>query len=404
MPQWIQRLPVLLGMGLLVCPWLIPVVNWIGQTAGQPAPLIQEGALHGVENPLEPPVYASDALWSHQFREAFAAEFDHDLPMLTWAVEFKNQLYYWLLHQSGIDTVVIGKHRQLLEPGYVDEYCFREPQVILRHADEWAAQLAQIQAWYAAEGKVFVYVITPSKVATYPQYIPALQPCPAPPTARDALGPLWDATLDRHGVRYVDAAALTRAAAPNFPFEMFPLGGTHWNEVAATMATQAVIDSINQAPTPWKLQPFTFTWTMAPPVGISRDLTDLLNVPYPRLDWKAPQTQVAPIPPAWGCAPTDLAVVGGSFTYEILWTLDKLPCPPTVRFYSYFVANQAIYPGDIRGPVVSDERDRKLIAESKIVILEENEVLTLRSNHGPLLYDLLAAHKAMLEADHPPKR
>ena len=107
-----------------------------------------------------------------------------------------------------------------------------------------------------------------------------------------------------------DGAAITRAARGHYPFEMFPLGGTHWNDVAAALTTQAVVEAINAAPTPWKLQPFTFSWRMVPPSGVATDLTRLINVPYPRLDFLVPKVSIAAPRPAI-CPAVDIGAVGG---------------------------------------------------------------------------------------------
>ena len=377
-------------MLLLLLPWGFAAANAVAAWLAPGTVLIEEPGLFGQDQGAPEPEPSLAGLWSGAYQRAFAAYFGRHLPLLASAMRIKNQVYDSVLDQSGNPLLAIGKHKQLYEQVYIDEYCSRDTPAIIARGRRWAAELRQMQDWYAARGRVFVYVITPSKAATYPEYFPAGQPCPSPPAVRDALGPDWDAVLDQAGVRTVDAAALTRGAKRDYPFELFPPGGTHWNDVASALAAQAVVRRIDAAPAAWKLTDFSFTWHMAPPAGVARDLMDLLNVPYPRLDYLVPVVSIQ-APPVDHCAAVNIGAVGGSFTYEMLWALLKLPCPPTIDFYSYFHTTHAAFPGDIRGPVDAAQRDDELLHRAQIVILEENEQTAMRSEHGPAFYDLVAA-------------
>ena len=66
-----------------------------------------------------------------------------------------------------------------------------------------------------ALGKPFVYVITPSKVAQYPQFIPDGYKCPAGFADKGSKLKVWDDALTRHGVRFVDGASPLPAAREN---------------------------------------------------------------------------------------------------------------------------------------------------------------------------------------------
>ena len=387
---------MLLSMALLVLPWALAAVNAAAAWLWPGGPAIEEHKLFGVQPPSALPAPDAAGLWSGAFQLAFARSFGQSMPLLATAVGLKNQAYFSLLGQSGVPDVVVGKHLQLYERIYIVEYCGRNTAALMPAADLWAAHLAQLQSWYAAEGKTFLYVVTPSKPATIPQDLPDARACRSPQADRDGMLAAWDALLDRQGVRHVDAAAVMRQA-PGAP-EMFPRGGTHWNDVAAALATQAVVRAVNAAPGPWRLTDFSFTWQLTTPSGIARDITDLLNLPFPRLDYRVPAVALQPLAPAAACRPVNVAVVGDSFAYGMLWLLMRLPCPPTIDFYSYFKVAHAAFPGDIRGDVDPAQRDEELLHRAGIVILEENEVMAMRSAHGPALYRLVAARHEDAEA------
>ncbi|MEJ1978912.1 MAG: hypothetical protein WDN49_25110 [Acetobacteraceae bacterium] len=192
---------------------------------------------------------------------------------------------------------MIGRKLTLYEYGYLVEYCSRDLASLTPRAEAWAEKLAAMQRWYAARGRLFVYVLTPSKAGTYPGDIPPGWPCPASQADRDGMLPMYRAALQRNGVTTVDGPALLEAAKAHYPFALFPRGGTHWNWVGAALATQALIRVIDAA-RPGALPPFTFTWSDAPPVDTDRDLTNLLNMPFPRLDYRAPAVALQAAAPA----------------------------------------------------------------------------------------------------------
>ncbi|MEJ1978911.1 MAG: hypothetical protein WDN49_25105 [Acetobacteraceae bacterium] len=72
----------------------------------------------------------------------------------------------------------------------------------------------------------------------------------------------------------------------------------------------------------------------------------------------------------------------------------RLPCPPSIAFYTYFQLERAVFPHFARGPADSAQRDSDLLRTAPIVILEENEERAFRSPHGEQLWALIAPHIA----------
>ena len=97
-----------------------------------------------------------------------------------------------------------------------------------------------MQDYFESRGKVFLYVITPSKVAQSPQYIPDGYTCPAAAKDRSDKLLVYDDILDRHGVHFVDTASDLAAAREEYGISMFPRGGIHWNSLATALGTQKV--------------------------------------------------------------------------------------------------------------------------------------------------------------------
>jgi hypothetical protein len=140
------------------------------------------------------------------------------------------------------------------------------------------------------------------------------------------------------------------------------------------------------------LPPFTFTAHDAPPAGTDRDLTDLLNLPVPRLDYPAPQVELAAVAPP-SCHPPFIAEVGGSFMFSVDFLLARLPCPPQIALYTYFQVERASFAPFIRAPADPARRRSELLVTADIIVLEENEDLMFNSHHAEQIYTIIEQNK-----------
>jgi alginate O-acetyltransferase complex protein AlgJ len=368
-----MRWPVLLAAALLVLPGAMLAAG------------MRAAPLFGVEFAAPPPGLSLGALWSGAFQHAATAWFARADPALPSAVAIRNQAYFSLLHQSAVAGIVIGPGLQLVETGNIANYCNRDLAAAPAQTEARATRLAAMQAWYAARGRVFVYLMTPDKVGADPSVIPHNWPCRSGPSDRTRELTLWREALRRHGVRFVDGPAVIAAAHGLGP--LFPRGGTHWNWIGASLATQAFVSAVDAA-RPGALPQFTFEWHDATPDGTDRDLTDLLNLPYPRLDYRTPLVDLtATAPPS--CQPLSIAEVGGSFSFQIDFLLARLPCPPRIALYTYFQVERASFAPFTRAPVDPAQRQSELLDTADIVVLEEGESLIFRSRHADQLWALL---------------
>ena len=177
-----------------------------------------------------------------------------------------------------------------------------------------------------ALGKPFVYVITPSKVAQYPQFIPDGYKCPAGYADKgsklDGVGRRADPSRGALRGRRVAVAGRPR----EYGIDMFPRGGIHWNKLAAALATQDVIAAVDAQHASPPLMPFTFTWTISyNPDATDRDLLDIMNLPHPDRHYPVPELSYQSAEPPGGCKPLKITEVGGSFLMGINNTLRRWP-------------------------------------------------------------------------------
>jgi alginate O-acetyltransferase complex protein AlgJ len=396
----LRALPALFGALVMLSPALVPVWNACARAVHAKSWVIFPIQLAGVQVQPPKPHLSLSTLWSGTFAHDYATRLSRNLRILSYAVKIKSQAYYSLLEASPIPAIVVGRNHTLYEPWYIAEYCTRDLVSFAPKAEDWAIKLRLMQDYYQAKGQVFVYVITPSKAAVYPEYIPASWPCPADHEAdRRHLLEAYRAVLDRHGVHFVDTATIVRQARERYPFLTFPRGGTHWTEIGAALGAQALIKEVNSHRPARPLESFTFEWRLVKPAGTDRDLMNLLNLIWPDLNYVTPRIDVEM--DGNGLAkcgtPAKAMLVGGSFLTAIWNILQKSKCGIEMDYWGYFLLSYFHFPGNIGGlmtPAWERERDQKLLAGTDIVLFEENEQIVARSNHFLPFFRLLKPYLA----------
>ena len=145
-------------------------------------------------------------------------------------IGINNQIRYKLFGHSGATGVITGENGQLIEKTYVDEYCARNLAAFEPKARDWAVRLKEIQDFYTARGKIFIYLITPSKVSYMPEnFVRKLSSCASPERDRSAILPRYGQLLKDAGVHVVDSASLIYGLKGKYDVDLFPAGGVHWN-------------------------------------------------------------------------------------------------------------------------------------------------------------------------------
>jgi len=219
-------------------------------------------------------------------------------------------------------------------------------------------------------------VVTPSKAAHLPEYFVDRLPCPSTVPARTQLVPDYVGALKRAGIHVVDTASLIHALKGKYPFDLFPQGGVHWNDVGGAVAVSAVVDEINRLAGHELIPPFKFTYTMSQPAkGADRELVDLLNVFFPPLGYQTPKVSFQPETP---CAESpakqlDIEMVGSSFGHLPSRIMVEANCLKRLQFYYY--ATLGRFGGEPYRELQRSLPEADLAAwrNAKVMILEENE-------------------------------
>ena len=380
------HLPLAIGASAMVISWFY--LTW-NTTVGELIPALRFRTKATIAGIVEEsgPILSFDTVLRGTYQQWISVSIGKLSPIFKPAVGWKNQIYYSLLGTSGSSSVVIGKEQQLLGTSYLSEYCSRDLEKLHEQGEAWAQRISQMQYYFESRGKVFLYVVTPSKVARNPQYIPDNYTCPA--TAKDRLDKLlvYDYILDRHGVHFVDTASDLAATREEYGISMFPRGGIHWNSLAAALGTQTLIAAVNAQQRGAILAELSFTWRVSyHPRGLDRDMVDILNMPFPDLHYAVPELTYRSNAGAAGCNAIRITEVSGSFIFGINDALQKLACPPDITEWFYWDWNLMHYANNQQDvlPIDAQARRRSLL-DADVVILEENEASGPQSRHGELM-------------------
>ena len=346
--------------------------------------------LRGVVEPPKPFQWTWQAFVNGDNQRAISYEVTQSVPLRRVLIRVNNQIRYKLFGQFGAPGLLRGNDGHLIEKAYLDEYCARDLALMEAPARLWASQLKELQDFIQARGHAFIYLITPSKAAHFPEAFVNRYPCASAQGARDGKVPTFVAMLRAAGVNVVDAATLTHSMKGKYEFGMFPQGGVHWNQLAVAYAANALIEEINRQRKTSPITLLKWTYTVSDnATGEDRDLLDLLNILLPRPQYKVPVVRYAPRQ----CGPEaklDIAVIGGSFIHVLSETLARSACLHGLRGYNY------LYGGMRGGPNYALLKSRMRpadiapIADADVVILEENESIFPSSRgHAIELYTRL---------------
>lgn len=362
---------------------------WVESLEGTP--------LEGMQNAIVTPDFTWRNLMSGVYQKQVEAWLNEQIPLRRQIIRATNQLYYSVFAKSYMQegSIAIGRGEQLYEKTYLMKYCntagmkivpnqekklvkvFEQPATP-HDFEKWVGELKEVADFFQRRGQTFIYLITPSKAAYYPEGIPAGFYC-SPVTPRTEYR-MAISILRKSDLNYIDGSKIVLDAKGKYPVELFPRTGIHWTSLAATLTSRELLARISH--TIGRDLPLEFSYTIdRNPIGSDVDLLQLLNLwrsnrdfPVAKLSFKKLHTQ-----------PIRLAVVGGSFVHQLMYVLDSSEVFCQMDHYYYLQIEHIRYPS--KGGCGVEQEDLgsyQGLLSAQVVILEENEA-NLRSPHFQLL-------------------
>lgn len=385
----VEKLILLFIVSLFILPVSVKImtkfvnIKWpIPQSFGQD--------LAGVTIDEPRPSLSLHGWFTREFQDQFSKWFNQSYGARSFLVRMGNQLNYSVFNKSYMNkgnTVVIGHHGQLYEELYINDYCNPRRPMPLSLMETWVREIAELQYLLARKGVVFLLLITPSKAAIYPEYIPSYLCHAGPSSTRDYddFVPL----LDKHHVNYVDGHVITQLATQIEKTPLFCQGGTHWNYLGAYYTVRALIDELNgllnRKAGRLDLEALNIDHT---PTDSDKDLANLLNLFFPPMDYAVPH----PVISKKGST-EDLGravIVGGSFNWIPIDLLNKHMVFKQIDFFYYYKLALHSFPGQRGLPVDVAKIDwEKTILKSDVIILEVNEVAATANHASAFVSDAL---------------
>jgi hypothetical protein len=368
-------------IGLFLC---LPLTLTIWSRQPDPPALLEwlwerNLTLVGVET-KRPAVELSlpNVLKGHYQRE-YASGFDREFVPRGVFIRLTCELDFQLFRTCALKSaaITVGREGWLFHTDYLKEYCLlRPPRKLMENL---VKDLHGLHQQCQDRGVAFAVVVTPSKAAIYPEYLPAAWQ--ARYDQRRRCYGRFVSLLRSSGIPYVDGHQLTLAAKTDAPAPVFPKGGTHWSAYAALITTAAAVEALRKQGKPLSPLRYERLQVLDVPMGTNpvprtsdADVYNLMNLAIP---WHYPIAwpTIKRLPAKEGEKLT-VALVGGSFSDSILQQLDASGQFAEINFYRYYnLVKWTFYSGEPRIaalPVTSVDVEREIFG-ADCLILEVNE-------------------------------
>jgi len=284
--------------------------------------LFPKQKLAGVEYAAPFPDLAFAQWMNGSFQKGFESWYSKIYGLRDYFVRTENQINYALFGQV-ITKLVIGKQNQLYERAYIVDYIKRDNQLSEKEIQKYAVNLKKLQNYLELRGIKFLFIISPSKAAIYPEYIPDYYTKienNQDTTNYEKLVPL----LKQNCVNYMDGYEFTAYLKRNDRYPLFPKGGTHWNYYTALLFTQKLIQKITEMiGKPLNFMVCEKVEVLDIAFRTDADLANLTNLwfPAPFIEKSIfPVVKQVMVP---GAVRPKVLFVGGSFVDTILYWVNK---------------------------------------------------------------------------------
>jgi len=332
--------------------------------------------LSGVTEKASFPAFSIEGFLDKSFQNRFDAWYNQVFGLRWLYITINNQLYYSLFKKSYLKgDIVIGKKSYLYEETYIR--CYLNTELDQEGMEIFCRDFRKVQERLEKRGICSAILITPSKVAVYPEHVPdryfnRFRRDAPPLQARDALIPL----LERHGIKYINCAEYVKERKNENP--VFGQGGTHWNDLGKFYGTDYCIRKMESFSARKYRRPLIagLTWDNNAS-GEDIDLASYLNLLICPRFFRVPHVTLGAESPADAVKPGVL-IVGSSFSGGLIETLSKIKFYDTLHYYYYLRREHKVYKngvmtGRVENPPGKPEDYLGEVFSKDMLILEFNE-------------------------------
>ena len=298
---------------LLILLILLPGLGWVlldnRQAAGHP--WLFNRTLVGLPSPKPPPAPNFENLRNRTWQSAVANDFNTAFPGREALLRGINELYFRAFRMPSLPSadMTLGVDDAIISTAYLREYYLdrtgpERPAAI-------AAAVQRIGELCREHGIPFTFVLTPTKVAVCPEWVPKAWKERRDPQPRSC--DILRRLLSESGVHFVDAARIVADAKAGGKLKgpAFALGGIHWTKEAALPAANAILDDLARQGLPVVPVEVASLEIADTPQNYDGDVLNLMNLVSP---WRYPSPRLS-LKRRTGPAARRLSLVfvGGSF-------------------------------------------------------------------------------------------
>lgn len=282
-----------------------PLVQWY-------QPVVTERLLGGKQVTTIVPDRTWQTLWDGSYQTAFASWVEEQLGFRTSLILTDNQIYFSLFKEMSPRPIplVLGKENTLYEKDYIDAY-HNKNAISQEEITVQVEKLELLEQQLRERGVDFLFLLSPTKAHSYPEYIPDRLQADIQETNYERLV----YALANSSLTYFDSSAYFEQVKPTVPYDLFTTAGTHWSFYGACRAVQAfttfVLDGPRATCDPYIVHPA--------PQGTDRDLVQYVNAWNDRFaDNPTPLPTVAMVGEPLG----KVTFIGDSFIWNITQQFD----------------------------------------------------------------------------------
>ncbi len=230
-----------------------------------------EKDLNGITDDVKIPNYSFKSIWDGEYQAEIDDWYNNNFPLRPWFVRLNNQLLYMIGADINND-IIVGKEGWLYTKEYTECSLYEIDEAKKEEYADYAEKVKLLKEKVESLGKQFIYIITPSKVELYPEYLPARYNYLV--EKRSIIENNYDYLKEQlvlAGIPFIDMTQNLKEKNTDIPF--FSKTGIHWNYYAAAMCANEVVKTVDdQVNMQIQVEP------MEIPYGTEQDVYLLSNI------------------------------------------------------------------------------------------------------------------------------
>ena len=219
--------------------FIVPVIILFGTMVHIDVPI----DLYGIVIENQKPLFTVEGAFDGKFQEEFDNWYKDSHPLRALFVKIHNQILYCMDSCLFSGDIVVGKDGWLYSKEYISCSFEEISDYTKEKYDEYVKKVKSLQDNLEASGKKFVYIISPSKVEMYPEFLPIR--FQGILKNKDHIKSNYEYLLDKlkaENINYIDAKTILLNEKGDIPF--FSRTGIHWNYYAGAVCAKEVLKQL----------------------------------------------------------------------------------------------------------------------------------------------------------------